>query len=81
MSNVEHGMSNVEGRNSIASDVFKGQSAAIPSFDILRFDIQYSAVRFSTQPPPSKWQIRSNLRPRPAESHTRLREILDSIDS
>jgi len=26
---------------------FKRQSAAIPSFEILRFDIRYSAVRFS----------------------------------
>ncbi len=32
-------MSNVEGRNSIDFYEFKRQSAAIPSFEILRFDI------------------------------------------
>ena len=37
-------MSNVQGMNSV---YLKRQSEAKPSFDILRFDIRYSAVRCS----------------------------------
>ena len=39
-------MSNVEGMNSV---YLKRQSEAKPSFDILRFDIRYSAVRCLSQ--------------------------------
>jgi hypothetical protein len=39
ISNTEYRISNVEGRNSIDFYEFKRQSAAIPSFEILRFDI------------------------------------------
>jgi hypothetical protein len=45
MSNHEYRMSNVEVRYSIY--FIKRLSAAIPPFVILRFDIRYSAVRFS----------------------------------
>ncbi len=39
ISNVEQGMSNIEGRNSIEFYGFKRQSATIPPFVILRFEI------------------------------------------
>jgi hypothetical protein len=45
ISNNEGRISNVEGRCSVH---LKGMSAAKPSFEILRFDIRYSAVRFYT---------------------------------
>jgi len=39
ISNIEQGMSNIEGRNSIEFYGFKRQSAAISPFVILRFEI------------------------------------------
>ena len=45
-------MSNVEGMYSI--NLKKRLSRAKPSFEILRFDIRYSAVRCSIQARPSK---------------------------
>jgi hypothetical protein len=45
MSNDEYRISNIEGMNSVDSNK-KRMSEAKPAFDILRFDIRYSTVRF-----------------------------------
>jgi hypothetical protein len=37
---------NVEGRNSINFYLYDRQSAAIPTFGVLLFDIRYSTVRY-----------------------------------
>jgi hypothetical protein len=47
-------MSNVEVRNPIDFYRFKRQSGAILPFEILRFDIRYSAVRCSVRPATAK---------------------------
>jgi hypothetical protein len=54
-SNNEYRISNVEGRNPIDFYGFKRQSGAILPFEILRFDIRNSAVRFSPQVRQTKW--------------------------
>ncbi|CAB1082700.1 hypothetical protein D1AOALGA4SA_10304 [Olavius algarvensis Delta 1 endosymbiont] len=46
ITNIEQGIMNIEVRHSIIIILEKRLSAAIPPFDILRFDIRYSAVRF-----------------------------------
>ena len=50
ISNHEYRMSNIEGRHSINFYLLRRQSAAKPPFEILRFDIRYSAVRCLTNP-------------------------------
>jgi hypothetical protein len=45
--NIECRMSNIEGMNSV--DYINGLSEAKPPFNILRFDIRYSAVRCLTK--------------------------------
>jgi len=52
--NIEYRIMNVECRRDVFCLFKKRLSAAKPPFDILRFDIRYSAVRFSARPPATK---------------------------
>ncbi len=76
ISNVEQGMSNIEGRNSIEFYGFKRQSAAIPHFYILRFTVLRFAVRpggvsYECSAPPLAAEVTSLIEKKTSRSFSR----------